>query len=66
MFHVLGQRDGGLAGVRAKKKTICGGWGDGLQRSVGDLGFSDAATISCRPGGEKCFGLIVAIDADDL
>lgn len=32
----------------------------------GTWGSPDAATISRRSAGEKCFGLIVAIDAGDL
>lgn len=65
MFHVLGQPVGARPN-RGQKKDHLRGEGDGLQRSVGDLGFSDAATISRRSAGEKCFGLIVAIDAGDL
>lgn len=49
----------------AGKKTICGE-GDGLQRSVGDLGFSRRRYDLTPLRWGKCFGLIVAIDAGDL
>ncbi len=39
MFHVLGQLVGARPN-RGQKKDHLRGEGDGLQRSVGDLGFS--------------------------
>ena len=52
--------------IAGKKKTICGGRAMVFKGASGTWGSPDAATISRRSAGEKCFGLIVAIDAGDL
>lgn len=65
MFHVLGQPVGARPN-RGQKKDHLRGEGDGLQRSVGDLGFSRRRYDLTPLRWGKCFGLIVAIDAGDL